>query len=432
MSSLTSSGPAPRLIRQACRTTTTICQVPPIARSSSFAARELQWRRNYATKRIKPVFNKPQSSAPSAPVSSPSSTSRSSRGPRLSARGEDPREPAKQLFNARDVPNLPEWTVSLEGLGNKHLTAMECMEAALRYVAVATQYESEWRGKLATEANLTPHLLHWLGILLLTGNTAPRWRLGTHMLRSASELGYTPSTLTLVRTFRSMPTAMFEQKGRSSKMYRAADARFQEMIKDGKDPDALTLLGTIEAKESGNPEQALNTFKLANKAWEDANPNSMSSKQTETEGIRAPDASSGPYITLPPPREPRWEWEVTSLLGQADILLKLGREQEAVDLYRVAALELDNPHAFLQLAKLMRGSLASPERRTYLLKAAISGSPEACRAMGRLEGLVAKDETISQKERAQHELLSKEWIRLSSGAELEAIRSEDVSDMEQE
>lgn len=252
------------------------------------------------------------------------------------------------------------------------------------------------------------------------------------MLRSASELGYTPSTLTLVRTFRSMPPAMFEEKGRHTKMYRAADARFRALVEEGTDPDALTLWGTMEVKNDSNPMRALVVFRQATNAWKKANPALAATTEQKTAAQRdATDASSEPYITLPPPREPRWEWEVTSVLGQADILKKLGRDQEAVDLYRVAALELDNAHAFLELAMLMGGSPRSPERRTYLLKAAISGLPEACRAMGQVEALDAQDESLSQKQRAQHKLLSQEWFRLGSGAEMESIKEEDISDVEQ-
>lgn len=154
MSSLASGGPAPRLLCQACRRAT-FWQSLPTA-SVSFDAREPQWKRDYSTKRIKPATSKPISRTPpkSAPASLTPSTAASSRGPRLSARGEVPKEPARYLFSLQDVPTLPEWTVSLEGLGNTHLTALECLDGANRYVSIATQHESEWRDQL--EKSMSP------------------------------------------------------------------------------------------------------------------------------------------------------------------------------------------------------------------------------------------------------------------------------------
>lgn len=156
MSSLTSSGPAPRLLCQACRRAT-FWQSLPTA-SVPFEAREPQWKRGYATKRIKPATSRPISRTPpkSAPASLAPSTAATSRGPGLSARGENPKEPARYLFSLQDVPKLPEWTVSLEGLGNTHLTALECLEAANRYVSIATQHESEWRDQLEKSMSIEP------------------------------------------------------------------------------------------------------------------------------------------------------------------------------------------------------------------------------------------------------------------------------------
>lgn len=289
-------------------------------------------------------------------------------------------------------------------------------------------------------------MLHWIGILLLSGNNVARWRLGTHMLRSASELGYVPSTLSLVRIFHSMAPHMFD-RAVNSIMYREANARFQQILRAGTDPDALTLQGIIYAKsvEKGSDVKALAAFDQATRAWQKRQrEKGMVDEETEAvvpgKGIQAAVATSnsvsnndaveapaGRHVTLPPPRKPRWDWEVSCVLEQAHILVRTqDTPAEALKLFRVAALELDNPFGFLMLAKLMGGPRNSPERRVYLLKAAISGVPEACREIGELEALDAARQDLSQQERAEHHMLSKEWLRLAEGEDMSSWIKENV------
>lgn len=271
-------------------------------------------------------------------------------------------------------------------------------------------------------------------------------------MRSASELGYTPSTLTLVRIFRSMSRKTFEDKASKSKLYIAADARFRDIVKEGTDPDALTLQGSIYA-EYGDERRALIMFKRAVQAWEKTNPGAKSADgqegsksgfagkaheasaaATSPDIKRSENSDSGATVeeekeyVLPEPREPRWEWEVSCLLGQADALRNQGDIKHAEQLYRVAALELDNPRAFFQLASLMGGPRDSLMRRAYLLKAAVSGEPEACREMGELEKLAAAKQDVSERRRTEHSLLSKEWFRLAAGEELSSVRPNDADD----
>lgn len=244
------------------------------------------------------------------------------------------------------------------------------------------------------------------------------------MLRSASELGFTPSTLTIVRIFQSMPEEAFQEASKRQ-LFLAADARFKDMIAEGVDPDALTLQGIILAKK-GDAKKALVAFRRAATAWE------VNGKRESTDvADRFRDASEAEVAAeqqqeyvLPAPRDPRWEWEVSCVLGQADILRRQGAVGEAEELYRVAALELDHPRAFLELAMVMGGPCDSPERRTYLLKAAISGEPEACRELGKLEKMATSQKALSRKERAERDLISKEWFRLVDGESLLTIKAD--------
>lgn len=267
------------------------------------------------------------------------------------------------------------------------------------------------------------------------------------MLRSASELDYTPSTITLVRIFRTIPAEKFEQAAKS-KLYKAANARFKAIVREGADPDALTMQGLTYAN-AGGKKKALDMFRRATKAWEEPGQRKESSDAVDlgAKEPKAPAAVRSPGIdglhdsseagraaeadnyVLPEPREPRWAWEVSCVMGQADILHSQGDAREAERLYRVAAVELDNPRAFLQLAKLMDGPRDSPERRTYLLKAAVSGELDACREMGKLETMAAAQEGLSDKERAEHNMIGKEWFRLADGKDLAAIKAGDVGDV---
>lgn len=246
------------------------------------------------------------------------------------------------------------------------------------------------------------------------------------MLRSASELGYDPSTLTLVRIFSSVPAAM-QKKATASKMFIDADARFQRLLKKGTDPDALTLQGMILANQGtqSHDRLAVDSFRKAERAWEAKDKSGTPPQASGSRSFSLEQGADPDYVSLPEPRQARWEWEVTWALEQAKILQKQNRTKEARDLYRVAALELDNPQGFWNLSCLMEGPQDSPERRTYLLKAAISGVQEACREMGVLEKMAAEREGLADKDRADRELMSLEWFRLADGEDLKSIQTGD-------
>ncbi|KAJ0109291.1 hypothetical protein J7T55_009623 [Diaporthe amygdali] len=325
---------------------------------------------------------------------------------------------------------------SIEGLGAQHLTPLQCVDAAQRYVSAATQHESSWRPRLEKDFDLPVSLLHWIGILLISDSSAVRWRLGTHMLRSASELGYDPSTLSLVRIFSSVPLGM-QKKVASSKIYIDANARFQKILRQGTDPDALTLQGIILAKSGvkSQEKQALDLFRRAEKAWELKAKSSAqgdhgaqagaTSHTSDTQSFNIKKGAIPDYVSLPEPRTPRWDWEVSWALEQGKILQRQDRHKEARALFRVAALELDNPQGFWQLACLMDVPQDSPERRTYLLKAAISGVQEACRELGLLEKMAAEKTGLGEKDRTDREMMSREWFRLADGEDLKLIQDEE-------
>ncbi|KAI3400966.1 hypothetical protein diail_1174 [Diaporthe ilicicola] len=231
-----------------------------------------------------------------------------------------------------------------------------------------------------------------------------------------------------------MPANM-QKRATASKMFIGADARFQKLLRQGTDPDVLTLQGKILANSgtASHDRQALDMFRRAEKAWEVKTSSSEQGDHQPRAGtpsscsrsFKIEKGADPDYVSLPEPREPRWDWEVTWAMEQARILQRQNRTKEAWDLYRVAALELDNPQGFWSLSSLMDGPQDSPERRTYLLKAAISGVQEACRELGLLEKMAAEDGTLPEKVRADRAKMSQEWFRLADGEDLKLVQNEE-------
>lgn len=232
-------------------------------------------------------------------------------------------------------------------------------------------------------------------------------------MRSASELGYEPSTVSLARIVMGMPPRAAEHT-----IFRDALKRLEDIVQKGTNPDALTVRGLMYAKD-GNTKKALTAFQQATAAWDRENPGHEQYQQVHTTNNGEEEAE----FRLPQPRRPKWEWEARCMLGQGAILLQEDKVDEAKKLFEVAALELDHPEAFEMLAKL-EGEVDTPRRRTYLLKAAVSGQVEACRLLGDLEKTASTRPDISKSQRRDHELLSQEWHRLAEG---ETITDQDLS-----
>lgn len=241
------------------------------------------------------------------------------------------------------------------------------------------------------------------------------FRLGTHLLRSASELGYAPSTLTLVRIFQGERNRPHFSRILETTTYRSAEARFKALVDAGQDPNALSLQGIIFMGDKEH-DRAVTYFQKARKAWASSQDPSAQSLATSPE-LRVDFSEDGDSI-FPSPREPRWEWEVSCLLGEADIRAERGQLQQAEQLYREAALGLDNPYAFTRLATLTQG----PERQAYLLKAAVSGDVDACRELAAVEELNAQ-ESATEREKEFRLQMSQEWLRLANGEELQTVGS---------
>lgn len=70
--------------------------------------------------------------------------------------------PPRLLFSEEHVPQAPQWEEALRNLENEHLTVKECIDGAHRYVAVATQYDTQWIETLESGmcSRMVPQISH--------------------------------------------------------------------------------------------------------------------------------------------------------------------------------------------------------------------------------------------------------------------------------
>lgn len=180
---------------------------------------------------------------------------------------------------------------------------------------------------------------------------------------SASALGDESATIDLVSS-----------GIRSGKMsdYALPLKRLGAMAEEGK-PQAMRLLGRLAASQ-GNDAEALEWFRKA----------TQESAQMDFE-----DAGE-------------------ALVTEGQILQKSNR-RDAEAAFRKAALEFDNPSAYLHLALLQKED--SPEREIYLLKAASSGVIEAAYQLGCAE--VSKAKATGDNPPPSHGM-AREWFQIAA------------------
>jgi tetratricopeptide (TPR) repeat protein len=215
------------------------------------------------------------------------------------------------------------------------------------------------------------------------------------MLLTASNLGYTPSTLSAKRL--KLTSSKRETDYPPS---RRLDARFKQLLQIGSDPDVLTLQG-FDWLRQGNDGSALRYFDRAIAAAA-ATASSVGTPQPAKD-----QAQSGQQNDNPAVREPRWFYEALCHQNRGLLLLQQGRKEEAIAAFRIVALELDLREGYLELAKLLpRGT---PERETYLLKTAQAGNFEACHLLALDLADRANEPGLSQAEREEAAYMAQEW-----------------------
>lgn len=230
------------------------------------------------------------------------------------------------------------------------------------------------------------------------------------MLGTASDLGFAPSTLLLIRLMRQSEDSA---KLTKSPLFTSAMARFRDIVRQKQDPDALTLQGLILADRDDNA-KALECFDQAVQAGSRTSdlavPEEASLGADQEPAADAEHSSSELNV-----RPFRWSWEASCHIGRAKILLQRGRRKEAVNALRIAAMELDNPQGYVELAKLLPED--APERDRYLRLAAVSGHTEACQLLGESEVEMATRPGQSKGDAREHSLWASEWFSLAGDSE---------------
>lgn len=308
----------------------------------------------------------------------------------------------KLVFAADELPPLSFWE-EMAASGPEDLSAEDLHKTVTQYCAVAVkkkfQVTSIWKAQLERDYGIDPYMLHHAAVILINRPPDPYWKIALHMLRTASDLGYTPSTLTVLRTILTISSSGPE--GPKFKLhYLPTLDRLNRLVKVGDDPDALTLHGLLRLR-AGNDTRALIDFDRAIEAGRRAG--DAYAPAPSRHAVREADSND----TVSRQRRPRWTFESDCYLERGNILLRRGNLAAALSAFRVAAFELDSSAAYLQLAKLLPAN--SEERQECLLKSAASGSGEACRLLSEAETTMSQEAELEKGVVEEHMRWAAEW-----------------------
>ncbi|KAK0722515.1 hypothetical protein B0T26DRAFT_641055 [Lasiosphaeria miniovina] len=270
------------------------------------------------------------------------------------------------LFMSVDVSPLEFWEQRVAEELPEGLTGHKCYNTTIAYCSLATRRGSTWKGKLKAEHGIDNYTLHYTAILQLFGSSRQK-RLGFHMLETASDLGYGPSTMVI---YRMLLQTKDLNNGPQAKLFKVIEPRFRQLLQGsgGRDLNALTLQGMM-LRRIGDDDKALQFFDQA-LVYGEAEASLNSSPETAA-------TSAGQK------RLPRWDLEASCHLGRGRILLKENILKPAEAAFRVAAFELDNEMACLELAKML--PVNSPERMECILKVGQTGDPRTCFLLAQTE-----------------------------------------------
>ncbi|KAF7548137.1 hypothetical protein G7046_g8780 [Stylonectria norvegica] len=273
----------------------------------------------------------------------------------------------------------------------KNLSAAEYYEGLQKYSAAVMAKSSPWNVKLSgskmfsailqkgfanddpVEDAIPAPVLYEIGCILRyipqSGNVQA---LCLGLWSSASEMGYQPSTLSLARFL--ITGGVWGKISHLTKV----EARFRNIVKAGKDPNALTAEGELLFAQ-GNYDAAIKLLERTR--------------------------------TLP---SAAFEWKPYCLLCLGKAYAKTQRHAEAKEAL-TAALEAGCFEARAELGQLLRSSDVEKAEQ-YLYTAALHGKPELFRNLSEMafesEANATDDDT-----RKNHQLWAMEWSRLADQKE---------------
>ncbi|KAK0623125.1 hypothetical protein B0T14DRAFT_494656 [Immersiella caudata] len=301
------------------------------------------------------------------------------------------------IFEPQDAPPMPFWE-KLADFAPEDLSIEDLHRIATRYVATALEPSSgsTWKGRLQRDHSIDPYMLHWTATVILNTPPSPLWKLAIHMLQTASDLDYAPSTITVLRVILMM-TKGGPEASRYRSQFRNTLDKLGRLVQAGENPDAITLQGLLKVR-SGNALKALKDFDAAIDAGRrvgDAYAPAPTKQRSRPGGSGDEDAASNQ-------RAPQWMYEADCHVARGRILNQMGNREAALESFSIAALELDSPDGYLELGKNL--PLGSPRREECLLKAAMSGKTEAC-------PLLLASETAKSREAGEDKALVEEHLR---------------------
>jgi hypothetical protein len=214
------------------------------------------------------------------------------------------------------------------------------------------------------------------------------------MLLTASSLGYTPSTVTLVSTL----SRSEGRKRLANSSFKAVLTRFDQVLRTEKNPDAFTLQARLCLQEGQSATTALRYFDKAIDAARSLPPGGA---------YGGPEPGTRRDLTA---RKPRWSLERDCYQKRGEILLQQNRKAEAIASFKIAALELNHADGYAELAKLMPQD--EPKRRAYLIKAAQAGNFEACGLVALLFANLAAEPARPRGHRIALRSLAYEWASI--------------------
>ncbi|KAI1330323.1 hypothetical protein F5Y16DRAFT_14360 [Xylariaceae sp. FL0255] len=315
-------------------------------------------------------------------------------------------------FVPGDVPPLAFWQSA-----NPDLDPNESMEIARAYARAAVN--GEIKPGLANESinrRFPVEKLHKVATGLMKAGSGSPILLMLHMLHHLQSRGFLPSLLTMINfSFMTKMTLPMEFKEPLDRF----EANLQKVEKEIEDEprardlyynygaDLCTLRALMCAREgtAQADREALRWYQRAYKIGTLYHPDPQV----------AAELTSGHGVTSK--TDKFWQLKPRFVLGLADLRLKRGELDKAEELYRVAARDLDLADGYDSLAKILakKGKRDTEEYRQCLLKAAVSGKPDAARELAELESERAKEEGLSAWEKKKRSVFAAEWLDIANG-----------------
>ncbi|KAF4632710.1 hypothetical protein G7Y89_g5421 [Cudoniella acicularis] len=217
---------------------------------------------------------------------------------------------------------------------------------------------------------VTPLTLTLLGAIIKKSPTKAQQTFARKLLYSASEQGEKTATFEII-----IEAIQFGIVDHFQNFLK----RLGLMVKNDNDPEAMMVLGKVLYSQGKN-KKALEWFRKA---------------------------------TQPPTGSLGINGAGDALVHEGRILLAMQNKKEAEIAFKKAALELDEPVGYFYLSQLQEPG--SPKQEVYLIKAASSGSLEACHNLGAIHLARIKKEGKTPKSLDDYGMAREWFLSAASG-----------------